>query len=463
MREHFMYILKNAFQNLYRNAGRNLLAAGIFLLVITMSCVALVVYNDADAIAKQYKDRLSTEVLLNVDERKVSEAWEKDETFRKPELTDELIRKMAASKYLKKTVYSVQMEAVADELKSSTPIDYGDMEIQRAGEEPAKTRIPQYTLSGYEDVSQAELFQSGQAKLAGEGAFPTADNECLISDTLAEMNGLKPGDTFRAKSIYYTDKQGNPLKEMTLKVSGIYHREYSEGEMDSDNEIFTCCKLLTDPYYTYEPVFFTDFFLKNPRDLDAFAREAYAAGLSEYYSLSTDTVAYDAFVKPIEQMCVISMIFLWVVLVLGAAILLILSSLVVRERKYEIGVLRGMGMKKSKVAAQLVLESALIMAVCLFLGIALGSLLAQPVTDMLLADQMSRTLSGPALASGMGGASFGGLATDNRPIAHISAVLSFTTIMELVGIALILTVIAGAASAAFAMKYEPMRILRQRN
>lgn len=106
-----------------------------------MSCVALVVYNDADAIARQYKNRLSTEVLLNVDERKVSEAWEKDETFRKPELTDELIRKMAASKYLKKTVYSVQMEAVADELKSSTPIDYGDMEIQRAGEEPAKTRI----------------------------------------------------------------------------------------------------------------------------------------------------------------------------------------------------------------------------------------------------------------------------------------------------------------------------------
>ena len=159
----------------------------------------------------------------------------------------------------------------------------------------------------------------------------------------------------------------------------------------------------------------------------------------------------------------ISMIFLWVVLVLGAAILLILSSLVVRERKYEIGVLRAMGMKKSKVAAQLVLESALIMAVCLFLGIALGSLLVQPVTDMLLADQMSRTLSGPALASGMGGASFGGLATDNRPIAHISAALSFTTITELVGIALILTVIAGAASAAFAMKYEPMRILRQRN
>ncbi|WP_138263457.1 ABC transporter permease [[Clostridium] hylemonae] len=458
-----MYILKNAFQNLYRNAGRNLLTAGIFLLVITMSCVALVIYNDADAIAKQYRERLSTEVLLNVDEKKVSEAWEKDETFRKPELTDELIQKMAASKYLKKAMYSTQMEAVADNLKYTTPTDYQDMEIQRAGEDPAKTRIPQYTLSGYEDVSQAEPFRNGQAKLAEGGTFPAADNECLVSDTLAELNGLKPGDTFPAKSIYYTDKQGGPLEEMTLKVSGIYHRKYSEGETDSDNEIFTRYKLLTDPRYTYEPTFNTDFYLKNPRDLHAFAQEAYAAGLSEYYSLSTDTVAYDAFVRPIEQMCVISMIFLWVVLVLGAAILLILSSLLVRERKYEIGVLRAMGMKKSKVAAQLVLESALTMAVCLILGIALGSLLAQPVTDMLLADQMSRALSGPTLAGGMGGTSFGGLATDNRPVTHISAALSLTAISELTAIALFLTAAAGAVSAACAMKYEPMRILRHRN
>ena len=55
------------------------------------------------------------------------------------------------------------------------------------------------------------------------------------------------------------------------------------------------------------------FFLKNPRDLDAFAQEAYAAGLSEYDKLSTDAVVYYAFVKPVEQMGAISLIFLCVV------------------------------------------------------------------------------------------------------------------------------------------------------
>ena len=458
-----MYIIKNAFQNIYRNIGRNMLAAGIFLLIITMSCVALVVFNDANAIARQYKEGLSTEVLLNVNSIKVSEALEKNETFLIPEITDELIQKMAASKYLKTTIYNAQTEAVADNLKYTTPMDYHSMEIQGVGKAPEKTRIPQYILSGYEDVSQAKPFQNGQAKLIEGGAFPKADNECLISDTLAKLNDLKLGDTFQVKSIFYTDKQGKPLEEMTLKVSGIYHRAYSEEEVDSDNEIFTRYKFLIDPRYTYEPTFNTKFYLKNPKDLDAFAQESYAAGLSEYYSLSTDTVAYDAFVKPIEQMCVISIIFLWVVLVLGAAVLLILSSLLVRERKYEIGVLRAMGMKKSKVAAGLVLESALIMSVCLILGIALGSLIAQPVTDMLLSNQMTHAMNRPSLIANTSRNSFDRLATDNEPITHITAAQSFTTITELVGIALLLTTIAGTVSAVCAMKYEPMHILRQRN
>lgn len=151
--EHPMYILKNALQNLFRNAGRNLLTAAIFLLVITMSCVALVVYNGSNSMAEQYKERLSTEVLLNVDDRKVSEAAGEDDTFRRPTLTDELIQKLAASPYLKKTVYSAQMEAIADELKYSNPVDKRDIEMQRAGEDLVKTRRPQYYLYGFEDVS----------------------------------------------------------------------------------------------------------------------------------------------------------------------------------------------------------------------------------------------------------------------------------------------------------------------
>ncbi|MFU2108463.1 FtsX-like permease family protein [Paenibacillus larvae] len=43
-----------------------------------------------------------------------------------------------------------------------------------------------------------------------------------------------------------------------------------------------------------------------------------------------------------------SVTYIVIVLVLGAVILILLSSIAIRERKYEIGVLRAIGMKKGK-------------------------------------------------------------------------------------------------------------------
>ena len=72
-------------------------------------------------------------------------------------------------------------------------------------------------------------------------------------------------------------------------------------------------------------------------------------------------------------------------------------------------------------------------------------------------------MNGPSLTGGMGGYSFGGLATENTPITNINAALNLKTIAQLVGIALGLTGVAGAVSVISIMKYEPMRILRERN
>ena len=44
------------------------------------------------------------------------------------------------SPYLKKTVYSAQMEAIADELKYSNPVDKRDIEMQRAGEALSRSK-----------------------------------------------------------------------------------------------------------------------------------------------------------------------------------------------------------------------------------------------------------------------------------------------------------------------------------
>lgn len=452
-----MYIIKNAFRNLFQNAGRNVMIAVIFLLVITMSCVAIVIRDNTTKIAEEYKNQLSTEVYIEKDYKRVSKEAEDDDNFITPPITNEIIKKMASSKYLKKVDYAASLEAIADGLTFRKPVEKRYTEMQMAGEAPERARIPSMYLSGYDDVQNAKAFKNRQAQLV-EGAFPKAADEALISDELAKLNNLKVGDSFQAKDIHDKGLKGTVLQEMTFRISGIYHTE----DADAYAEVFTKTDYLVDENYAYRPVLQGTFYLASPNDLKAFQKDAAAAGLSDYYSVKTDEVAYNNFIKPIEQMTKIASIFLGVVLVLGATILLLLSMLAIRERKYEIGVLRAMGMKKSGIVIQMLLESVMIMAVCLVIGLLIGGLLAQPVTDMMLHSQLAdQGLNG--LTQNMGYATMGGLATENAPITHINAALSVVSVLQLSGIGLLLVLLSSAVASYYAMKFEPMRILRERN
>ena len=354
-----MYILKNAFKNIFQNAGRNLMIAVIFLLVITMSCVAIIVRDNTDTIAKNYKSQLSTQVFIEEDYWRISKEMENNDSFLTPGISNETVRKMAKSKYIKKVEYAATMEAIADDLKYKRPIEKRYTEMQRAGEPLERARIPYLYISGFDNVKNAKAFQNRQVQLI-EGKYPEAANDALISDELAKMNDLKVGDSFQAKDIHDKNLNGKTLQEMTYKISGIYHND----DTNAYAEVFTKTDNLINEEYAYKPLLQGTFFLSDPKDLEAFKKDAIQAGLSDYYNVKTDDIAYNAFIKPIEQMTGIANIFLVVVLVLGTTILLLLSMLAIRERKYEIGVLRAMGMKKSSIVLQMLLESLMIMVVC---------------------------------------------------------------------------------------------------
>lgn len=54
--------------------------------------------------------------------------------------------------------------------------------------------------------------------------------------------------------------------------------------------------------------------------------------------MTTDEAGYQRIVDPVEGLSKITNTFLIVVLVLGSAILILLSTLAIRERKYDISV-----------------------------------------------------------------------------------------------------------------------------
>ena len=206
------------------------------------------------------------------------------------------------------------------------------------------------------------------------------------------------------------------------------------------------------------------FVLKSPEMIAEFEKEVRAKGLQDYYKVSTDEAGYNKIVGPVEGLARIANTFLVVVLVLGSAILILLSVLSVRERKYEIGVLRAMGMKKEKVALGLLTESIVLTAICLCLGLGAGSLVSQPVADSMLQNQIEIAEQDNTLVNNNGGAaSIKDMHNTAKPLSDIDISLNGEAILKIACIALALAGVSSLAGILYITKYEPMKILTERN
>ena len=185
--------------------------------------------------------------------------------------------------------------------------------------------------------------------------------------------------------------------------------------------------------------------------------------------------------------------FLVIIFIIGGVILVVLNIFNIRERKYEIGVLTAMGMKKYKVAMQFVVEILIVTMVAILIGTCIGALCSVPVTNALLENQVNGQQnqqnqidnsfgrpcnmpsgggipSMPSMPSGGGG--FGGGFNDffnsvgqntSNYITEIDSAMNLTVVFQMIGVGLLLTLIASIASVLFVMRYDPLKILANRD
>lgn len=473
-----MYIFANALKNIGRNKGRNILIGTIIFAIITVSIISLCINNTTKSIIDDYKTRFGSEVTIAPDMSKAMSIND-IKSEQKPQIkriTTQQYLDFANSQYLKESVITATSNVAGDGIKaidedenpktvvggfsiggSSTPI--GDDYI-----------TPTMSLLG----NQWDEFNSGLRKLMDGGEMPENEDECIISKELAELNNLEVGDSFKLKTSVISmedDKQVVKNTTVELKITGIYldtTEEYSSpfkiSTLNRRNEVLTNIETLIKNLGNMFTVN-AKYYLKDPSLLKDFEAELRTQGLDEYYLVSTDEAGYQKVVGPVEGLKKISLTFLIVVLVFGAVILILLSSIAIRERKYEIGVLRAMGMKKRKVALGLWSEMLMITVCCLIVGFSVGSALAQPVSDMLLSEQIESAKAveqnGPSL---QGAKLVGGpQAKELVPLEEVDVSAGTDTIIEIALLALLLASIASIAAITKVTKYEPIKILMERN
>ena len=232
--------------------------------------------------------------------------------------------------------------------------------------------------------------------------------------------------------------------------------------------------------------------LANSEAYESFEDEVRILGLDESYTVSSpDISAFESSLTPLKTLSTMAGWFLIVILVIGAIILVVLNIFNVRERKYEVGVLTAMGMKKWKVATQFVCEILIVTMIAIIIGAGIGAVSSVSVTNALLAGQvesqnskqtqMEENMGRPGNFSGMpdgnmgempsnppqnmGGGNpfenmFGGAA---NYVTEVNSAMNLTVVVQMLGVGLLLTIIASMASVSFIMRYDPLKILANRD
>ena len=523
------YILQNAAKNLSRNKGRNILMGVIILAVIAASAVALIINNTANGIIDEYRERFGSEVRITPNMERI-----RDEAMRAmggggiggmlrggvnlrgavPQIPPEQLIEFSKSQYLRETVFTASVGVHNSDYISPIDEELGGLSAMigmaaglrrnfMGGEtgdgavsDPALPNTDFYAnLMGFNHIPNE--FIEGTRKLAA-GQFPVFDGEAIISRDLLENSGLSIGDTVTLTSALTASNPDpdTPREEYTisytLRIVGYFDDitpEYAihfmqNAFLNRRNEIITTADTVIAgirPGFTGIQVSAT-YYLRNPDLLAAFEAEVRAKGLEDRFDVLTDAEGYNAIVQPVEGLRSVTFTFLAAVLILGAVILVLLSTLAIRERKYEIGVLRAMGMKKSKVAAGLLSEVLMITLVCLVAGLGVGVAVAQPVSDMLLDNQIQQIepqdsgsqfgqfgdLRGRAagVLGGMGGG-LGGIGNmlggaQAETLQAMNVRLSAVSVAQIIIVALVLAIVSSIAGIAHVTKYEPIKILSDR-
>jgi putative ABC transport system permease protein len=522
-----MYIIKNALKNIARNKGRNLLIGVAAFITIACCVVALMINNTSASVIDNYKNRFGSQVSITPDMAKLRESAQANSTG-----TDTRARvsipTITPSQYIKfgeneddvlqsadykasTNVNSTDLTAVDASKGGGTSMGMGRMFSGKGSATSEKSPSEETTAKQYYYkfvAGELDDFTNGTRSIK-EGSMPENDNEVAISSDLADSSGKKVGDTITLTTTLQkqTDPEATPeTKDITysVKIAGIYDdatEEYPTDQAGEENALTNRRNEIISTFNTISSKLATDYqgitvsatyYLKNPDMLDKFTQDVKAKGLADTFTVSADTASYNRIIQPVESMKNISLIFALVVLIFGSLLIMLLCSISIRERKYEIGVLRAMGMKKNKVIAGIWAEMLVIMLICTVIGIGAGSVGAQPVSNMILKQQETTNTTsaqqgqgfsqgsegapgGATGSEGPGGAGggarmsgpasvMGGLSQNNaQPLSSMDVSLDINTVLEILAIALLLSSCVAVIATVRIAKYEPIKILMERN
>lgn len=554
-----MYILKNAWKSIVRNKGRNILIMIIALVIAVAACISLSIRQAAETAKETTLAGMSISAQISYDRSGAMEqmkpgngdSGEKGGSFNRGDFDFEALMgggSLTLEEYMQYVGYlgeydnyfytvSASLNATGDvvpygeEEGDDTSGDIEDLEgdstigggiqfpdAMGGGKFHTINAMGDFSITGYSSINAMTVFGADGTHSITDGSifdFSASSYQCMISSELAAYNNLSVGDTLVLSNPQYEDET------YTLTITGIYTNSASSrgnsmfAGSDPANSIYMNAAAVqaivdasaaagnevtddngnTSDAAMQSELAFTYLF----SNVDAY--EAFSAAvvdvLPENYTVSSnDLEAFENSLTPLNTLSTMTGWFFLVVLIIGGIILVVFNIFNLRDRKYEVGVLTAIGMKKGKVALQFVTELFIVTFVAIMVGTGIGAVSSVPITNSLLEAQIEEAqdsneqlggnfgMSGEDFGNMMGGMQTDGMGVGNMPgnkgesvmsrpgnmsvgqvdyVDSVSSATNMTVVLQLVLVGLLLTVLSSAAAMITIMRYEPLKILSDRS
>ncbi|MCP8856507.1 ABC transporter permease [Latilactobacillus sakei] len=408
-----MNFFKRAWQNISFKKGRSLLLVIVMIVILVFIMAGLLIRNAAVTTVNNTKQQVGASVTLSANRDQAfkqmrsstpptSTSKTKKPSLSMPSVSLANVKKIAALSGVANYNVSVATSANADSIdaiSTSSASNNGPM--------------------GMSQSTSTGDFKDNTNKITKGRALTSADvntNNVVIESELAKQNNLRVGDTIKIKATT-TGK-----KAYTLKVVGIYKASQSSSssmgpqQSDPSNTLYTAYTLANQIKGQTNKVDSAVFTLSNPTQKTAFLKAAKKIINTKKFSLTADDSTYQTLKQSMQKMTNFANKIVWLVAIAGTVILALIIILMVRERRYEMGVLLSLGEKRTKIIGQLLVEMFMLLIVSLALAGIGGQFAGQALSKQVMNSVTTNTTTDSATTQpGGNGGPGGGQAPSGQP------------------------------------------------
>lgn len=389
-----MFVAKNAWAELRRHPWRTALMVIVSLLVTMWSVFGAAVMHEYHAAHGEGYEGLKPQAVVRMTDTALSDRSGDDADWTKRYITWEEYNVLGAAAQAKhvqfdySVVASVPVRSTGSFKAITTSATSGASQNETGGD---------FTLTSFYNEAAVDANEYGTFKVVEGNKLNYQDvtaRDVLISQELAKKNNLKVGSTITV---------GNPANAKTtytFTVGGIYtYTDTPQGVQGADAQFAKDNRnnVIYTSYYDFAasgldttegtgwavPDINIVFTLANPQAYEQF-KSALKPDLPEGFAVSSPTIdAYNHSLEPLDQLANTTKVMLICLWSVGGALALLLTLLEACPRREEIGYGLAVGITKSRMAWQFMVEILLQTVLGVALGLLIGGWTANPLATQL--------------------------------------------------------------------------------